>query len=151
LVVFASGDYNAPVVAGRLYHAELDPPEHEPGQLVLRLPPGQAEGDLNLVVDGQQPSVKLDLPGDVLLEISSGNVEIAVGEVKVVLTGSGGGRAEVSAGGSKISLKQDGDIELSTAANLTIKAQGNLKLQGNQVEIKGMAQVALSGAQVKIN
>ena len=62
LVVFLDGDPNAPVVVGRLYTDDLaPPPEGKDGELTLGLPAGAAEPDLNLVVDGAEPSITLEL------------------------------------------------------------------------------------------
>jgi phage baseplate assembly protein gpV len=143
VVVFMDGDTNAPVIVGRLYDPEREPPKHAEGELVLALPPGAETPDLELVIDGKAPAVKLTLPGDVLIEIAEGKVSIAVGAMKVEVTGSGGGRAEIAAGGSKLTLKKDGDVVLSSA--------GKLKLEGTEVEISGSSKVKVSGAQVEIN
>lgn len=143
LVLFLEGDVNAPVVVGRIYHPDQDPPEHDTGDLVLRLPSGQSNPDLNLLVQGEKPSIQLDMPGDVHIEIVKEKVAIQVGKLALTIDGAGGGRAEVAAGNSKITLKQDGDI--------TIKAAGNLKIEGTQVEISGSAKVSVKGGQVEIN
>jgi phage baseplate assembly protein gpV len=143
VVLFMDGDVNAPVIAGRLYTPDRDAPKHAEGELVLALPPGAAQPDLELVVDGNAPSITLTLPGDVKVEIKDGSVTFAVGEMTVSLTGSGGGRAEIAAGSSKLTLKKDGDV--------TLTAGGKLKLEGTEVEISGSSKVKVSGAQVEIN
>jgi phage baseplate assembly protein gpV len=143
VVLFMDGDVNAPVIAGRLYTPDRDAPKHAEGELVLALPPGAAQPDLELVVNGNAPSIKLELPGDVKIEIKDGSVKIAVGEMSISLTGSGGGRAEIAAGSSTLTLKKDGDV--------TLTAGGKLKLEGTEVEISGSSKVKVSGAQVEIN
>jgi phage baseplate assembly protein gpV len=143
VIVFMDGDVNAPVIVGRLYDPDREPPKHAEGQLVLALPPGQATPDLELIVDGKAPSVSLTLPGDVKISIEEGKVSIVVGAMSVEVTGSGGGRAEIAAGGSKLTLKKDGDVVLTSA--------GKLKLEGTEVEISGSSKVKVSGAQVEIN
>ena len=67
LVVFLDGDSNAGVVAGRIYHADLEPPQHERDQIVLALPAGSDSPDLSLLIKSTEPSVELKLPGDVSL------------------------------------------------------------------------------------
>lgn len=143
VVVFMDGDVNAPVIVGRLYDPDREPPTHAEEQIVLALPPGAATPELEMIVDGGAPSVKLTLPGDVAIEISDGLVDIVVGDMKLSVTGSGGGRAEVAAGDSKLTMKKNGDIVVTSA--------GKLKLEGTEVEISGSSKVKISGAQVEIN
>jgi hypothetical protein len=143
LIVFLEGDINAPVMVGRIYQPDLDPPEHETGQVVLKLPAGKSEPKLDLVVQGDEPSIKLLLPDKVTIEIVKDKVLIEVGDMSLSVDGAGGGRAEVAAGGSKITLKKDGDISVSSAGNLT--------LEGKEVKISGTAKVSVKGAQVEIN
>lgn len=148
VVLFMDGDYNAPVVVGRLYHPDQDPPKHKEGQIVLVLPSGESDPALSLEVEGDTPSIKLKLSSTpVTIEIVEKKVEIALAEgsdqIRVTLQTSGGGRAEIAAGDSKITLKNNGDI--------TVSASGKLKLQGSEVEISGSAKVKVSGGQVEIN
>ena len=138
LVLFIEADRNAPVVVGRLYHADLAPPEHDAGEVVLRLPAGSGDPAIDLVLVPDTPKVTLDLPGDVHIEITEGRVHIGVGDLHATLETAGGGRVEVAAGGSTLTLKKDGDVSL--------KAAGNLTLEGTQIEIKGSGTVAVKGA-----
>jgi phage baseplate assembly protein gpV len=143
LVLFLEGDRNAPVVVGRLYHPELDPPAHADGEVVLRLPAGSDEPTVDLVVAAQTPKVTLDLPGEVHIEIADGSVHIDVGELHARLESAGGGRVEVAAGGSTLILKKDGDVSLTAAGNLTI--------EGTEVKIRASGTVAVQGATVELN
>lgn len=143
VVLFMDGDVNAPLIVGRLYDPDREPPKHAEGELVLALPPGASEPDLQLVIDGKKPSITLELPGDVKVEIKDGDVKIVVAEMTLSLTSSGGGRAELAAGGSKLTIKKDGDV--------TLTSSGKLKLEGTEVEISGSSKVKVSGAQVEIN
>ena len=143
LVVFLDGDFNAPVVVGRIYHPDQDPPGHEREEIVLALPSAADPPDLKLRVKSQEPSIRLTLPGDVSIEIEEGVVGLAVGAMKVRIESGGGGRAQIAAGGSMITLKQDGDV--------SVKSAGKLTLEGVEVEVSGTSKVKVSGAQVEIN
>lgn len=143
VVVFLEGDYHSPVVVGRLYHPDQEPPKHKDGQLVLRLPSGASTPDLECEITGDPAAVKLTLPGDVLIEIVKEKVAINVGDIKATLDGAGGGRMELAAGSSKITMKKDGDV--------TVKAAGKLKLEASEVEISGQAKVKVSGGVVEMN
>ena len=150
LVVFTDGDFNAPLVVGQVYNSEQAPPEHADGQLVFRSPAGQATGDLNFVVELEQPSVKLDLPGDLELSLSEGEAVLQVGDMKLTLSGSGNGEALLEAGSASMRLKKGQSIEL-TATEISLKAETSLKLEAAQVEIKGSGSVDISGGIVNLN
>jgi phage baseplate assembly protein gpV len=136
VVVFMDGDYNAPVIVGRLYH----PDQNLFKQIVLALPSGAEDPNLTLEVDGTKPSVRLELPGsEVRIDIVEKEILIQVGEVAVTVQGSGGGRAEIAAGGSKITLKKDGDITIAASSS-------KLTLKANEIEIAGSSRVKISGA-----
>lgn len=143
VVLFLEGDYNAPVVVGRIYHPDQAPPSGAGSQMVLGLPSGAQKRDLNLIINGADPSLKLALTGDVSIEVTGQKAQMQVGEMRVNVDGAGGGRVEVAAGGSSIILKKDGDI--------TVSAAGNLKLEGTQIEINGSAKVKIAGALVEMN
>ncbi len=143
VILFLEGDYNAPIVMGRLYHPDKNPPKHAEGEIVLRLPAGEAEPKLSMEILSAEPTYRLILPGEVKLQLMKDEIQMEVGAMHVHLTAAGGGRAEIAAGGSKITLKKDGDI--------TISAQGKLNLEATEIKIAGQAKVAISGAQVEIN
>ncbi len=143
IILFINGDQNAPVVAGCLYNSDKEPPKHTDGEINLKLPAGSDEGDLNLTIKGEEPSLKLTLPAEVEISAIEGALNFKVGKISVGLTASGGGLAEIAAGGSTITIKQDGDIIIS--------AQGKLNLEGQEVSIKGQAGVLINGAKVEVN
>nr|CBX29012.1 hypothetical protein N47_P17170 [uncultured Desulfobacterium sp.] len=143
VVIFMDGDYHAPVVVGQLYTPAKEPPEHNDDNIVLRLPAGNDEPELNIEITRAKPSLTLTLSEDVSLEILKDSVAVKVGDMNLTLTTAGGGRAELGAGGSTIVMKKDGDITMTAKTKLTIEAQ--------EIEISGQSQVKISGAKVDIN
>lgn len=143
VVVFLEGDYHAPVVVGRLYHPDQEAPQHQDGQLVLRLPSGTSTPNLECEITGDPASLTLTLPGDVVVELLKQKIRMAVGDLALTLDGAGGGRATVVAGGSTITVKKDGEV--------SIKAAGKLTLEGTEVEITGQGKVKVTGATVEVN
>jgi len=143
LVAFLEGDWQAPVVVGRLYHPGQQPPKHADGQFVLRLPSGASEPQLHCEVQADPASVSLRLPGDVELRLEKDVLSVAVGQLQVLLEGAGGGRMTLSAGDTQVTLKADGDIGLKTA--------GKLKLEAAEIEIAGSAKVKISASLVELN
>jgi hypothetical protein len=102
-----------------------------------------ATPDLECEIAGDPPGVKLTLPGDVLVEVVKEKITLAVGDVKVTLDGAGGGRMELVAGGSKITMKKDGDIQMKTSAKI--------KMEAAEIEISGQSRVKVSGGTVEVN
>jgi uncharacterized protein involved in type VI secretion and phage assembly len=143
LVTFLEGDWQAPVVVGRLYHPDQQPPKHTDGELVLRLPSGAAEPPLACVIGSDPVRLTLTLPGDVRVDVEEDKLSLAVGKLRVALDGGGGGRLTVEAGGTAITLKADGDLSL--------KSPGKIKIEGTEIEIAGSAKVKVSGALVELN
>jgi len=146
VILFLEGDVNAPIVVGRLYHPDQNPPKHQEGELVLKLPSGKAEPDLTLEISGKEPTLRLKLPGDVLLEVVQEKVVIQVGGADgmvISVDGAGGGRSELKAGDAKITLKKNGDITISTSTKLT--------LEGSEIAISGSSKVKITGAIVEVN
>ncbi len=139
VIAFMDGDVNAPVVIGRLYHSDQTPPPHEEGQLVLEVPSGDPQ--IKVKVEAATPSINLTM-GDVALEVLSDTVKLTVGEV-VIEALSSGNRVEIAAGSTSLVMKSSGEV--------TLKTDGNFKVEANQVEIKAAAKLSLSGAQVEIN
>lgn len=144
LVTFLEGDYNAPVVIGRLYHPDQDPPQHDEKQIVLRLPSGSDNPDLNCEIDSDPVKVTLTMPGDVSLEIKEDTVTVAVGDIKLTLDAAGGGRLSAEAASTSITLKKDGDVAISSQ-------QGKITLGGTEIDITAQGRVKISGATVEIN
>ena len=142
-VVFAGGDYASGLVVGRVYHPDQNPPKHGSGEIVLALPSASADPTLNLKIKGEDPSINLMLSGDVKVQITEGKVVIAAGEMQVSLDASGSGVTEIEAGGSKVTMKKDGDVDISSSGKLTLK--------GTEVEISGDSKVKISGGEVEIN
>lgn len=144
LVTFLEGDYNAPVVIGRLYHPDQNPPKHDEQQIVLRLPSGSDNPDLNCEIDSDPVKVLLTMPGDVQVEIKQDTVTVAVGEIKLTLEAAGGGRLTAEAGSTSITLKKDGDVAVSSQ-------DGKITLDGTEIDITAQGRVKISGATVEIN
>lgn len=145
LVVFCDGDHHAPVVAGRLYHPDADPPGHADGQVVLALPSGASSPALTITVTAD-PTVTVDFPDakvTLALDGTGPAASLTVGDLSATLDGSGSGQVEVKTGGATFTLTGSGDVTLS--------AQGTLTLEGAQVQISAQGQLKVKGATVEIN
>lgn len=143
VVLFLEGDIHSAVVVGRLYHNDLAPPTHKAGELILALPAGSDSPKFLREITGDPATYRLTLPGDVIFEMVENTALLKAGEVQAEISASGGGRIELTAGGTKLTLKKDGD--------LSIEAAGNLAVEATDIEIKGRGNVKISGAMVEVN
>lgn len=145
VVAFSEGDYNAPVVVGQLYHSGKKPPPHDENKFVLALPDESADDPQMKVEISRTSNARLTLTvkDDITIDIVPDTISLKLGDIKLELTSGGGGRAEVSAGGSKMVIKKDGEI--------SIKAETKLKLEASEIEINGQASVKISGATIDLN
>ncbi len=153
VVVFPFHDLHNPVVVGRLYPRDVDPPDHSEGETVLALPGGETDADKVLEFriktpgDGtRQATVTLKgSPVSVSCTIADQSVEIKVQDVTISLqqAGSSDGTLTLSSGDTKVTLSQTGD--------LTLEASGTLKLKGGNVEINADAGVKVNGSTIDLN
>ena len=145
VVLFANADYHAPIVVGRLYNPSIPAPEHAPGEIALHLPAGTTASDakLNFTIKGDEPNIEMKAAPDVEVSIDGEQIGLAAGGIRLVLTSAGGGSAKLEAGGSVVTIKQDGDISFESPGKLTIKA--------TDIELQGSASVKVKGATVDIN
>jgi hypothetical protein len=145
VVVFLEGDTNSPVVVGRLYHSDMNPPPHEPGALVFRLPPDAEKPavDAEIALREDEPRVRLALGEGVQVELTREKAVITMGKLSATIDGTGSGRVEIAAGKALVTMKTDGDV--------AVTAPGKLTLEGKDVEINGSASVKIVAAGVEIN
>jgi uncharacterized protein involved in type VI secretion and phage assembly len=151
LVAFAGGDLHAPIVIGRLYNEEVEPPKNAPGELVSILPGDETSEtkriELRVATDGKR-SITLTLSGDsvsIELAVDDEGIHFKTQDVTLELTQSGAsdGKAELKVGDAKITLEQAGDISVET--------KGKLSLKATDIEIKADASVKVSGTTVELN
>ena len=152
LVVFAGGDLHDPVVVGRLYNEAVDPPEHAPGQLIAWLPGGEEDEAKALRLTVKTPgdgtrSLELALGGDieVKVEIDDQKIRLTAQDASITLSqsGSSDGKAELKVGDASIVIEQGGDV--------TITAAGTLELKADKVKITGDSSVQVTGQTIDLN
>lgn len=143
VVAFADGDFHEPLVLGRLYHADLAPPEHAPGDIVLHLPPGDGNPAFRATIRGGTPELELKLGDKVTVAVTADSVRLVAGDAEAVIEAGGGGRAELKVGDASMTLTGRGDIHFSTS--------GTFKVNATNIELTASAKATLSGAQVEVN
>ncbi len=143
LVAFVEGDDNAPVIVGRLHHADLPPPSIGDGQLALRLPPGDAAPALDLLLDQSVPEARFKVGDRTEVSVTDGIVTITAGDAAVTLDAEGTAETRIEVGQAKLTIAAGGDI--------TVETTGTLSMRATQIELKADATMTLSAAKVDIN
>ena len=152
LVAFPRGDLGSAVVIGQVYSDQRRPPEFTRDEAAL-VWPGDSDDvenkavDLRVKADGSEREVRVTLGGDkdASVRVADGTIEIRSGGAQIVISHSSGSDAaiEMSAGGTRIRLDQDGDLALESPATVSIK--------GSKVAIEGDTQVTVNGQVVELN
>lgn len=155
LVSFAGGDFDQPVITGRLYSDALRPPIYDEGQIVTHLPPDAGESDrIELALQGGKGgsrSVTLTLPSDVTLTVTDKKVEAVVGPITLTIDADAG-EAVLKTSGSTVTVKDGGDVTIEGNGNLTLKAQGNLEITaGGNLKLNATGTAELKGSVVNLN
>ncbi|HEX5187705.1 MAG TPA: hypothetical protein VFV86_12525 [Nitrososphaeraceae archaeon] len=127
LVSYINGDFNSPIVIGRLYNDEDRPPLSKEEEIVYQPPysPDNSLRRLNIVLP--QGTVKIDLYDDRLNVIigktsfsaqSKGEIEIKSEKTSIILDDTQG-----------IKIKSDINIQIESTQDLSIKAS-NINIDG---------------------
>jgi phage baseplate assembly protein gpV len=149
LVVFPRGDLASGIVLATVHSDHRAPPKFKADEIAL-IWPGDADDHeaeaAQLRLDGTKDArrITLKLGGDTeaSLVLDEGKATLSAGQLTLTLD-AGSEEATLAAGGTRIALKQDGD--------LVIEAVGKLTLSASQVEIKGDASVKINGQTVELN
>lgn len=151
LLAFDKGDVNQPILLGRLYNERDRPPLNKTDELIFRLPLAAADDKTvkTAIRNHQDQStpreILVEMPPKITMRISDGTVRATAGktEMKLDQPDGGGGTVTVVAGRTKITMNQDGDVTVEAAGSMSIKADGDLSLQGASVKIKGQGSVSV--------
>jgi phage baseplate assembly protein gpV len=147
LVLFPRGSLVSGIVFGQVYSDDRRPPKFAKDEIALIWPEAQEDRAVVRLDGTDDPKVSLAAGGDgeVAIELKKGEIKLAASGIALRLTYSGNsdGAIAVDAGGTKIELKQDGD--------LTVTAAGKLTLRGTQVSIEADGPVKINGATVDLN
>lgn len=139
LVSYINGDFELPVIIGRLYSREKKPPLFEDGQHLLELsqePTSISEPPIMDIkfVDGAQTTINL----------RDSSVVVTIGAMKLTISSGDEGKVELEAGSTKISLMEDGDISFETSTNISFKGSADINMEAS-------GDVNIKGAKVNIN
>ena len=135
LVSYVAGDPNRPIVVGRLYSDEANPPEHEEHEFVLEAPYAD---ETSIKIDAEQ-SVIVTTGKNVVTIEKDGNIVVA-GEADLQLTVSG--NVELSC--SDCTIDASGEINLGTGGDPVI-TEGSHKCYYSGAPLVGAPSVKAKG------
>jgi uncharacterized protein involved in type VI secretion and phage assembly len=130
LVQFLDRDVNAPVITGRLYNDQDRPPVNDAGLSVLHLPLDAADAD------AVHAELKSGDTRELSLKLGDG-LELVLRDDDPVV--------ELSVDGGK------GTVQIDRDGAITITSQGNIKIEGADINIEASGTLTLKGQTVNIN
>jgi len=142
LVGYINGDFELPVILGRLYSKEKLPPILEEGQYLMEMAPERYDEtskkprkiDIKFI-DGSQTTIHFD---NSLILIKSGNNELRImgdnEDGMSIQLGHSKGFLQVHEEGGVV-IRADEDIMINTKKNLIINAKENVEIQGKKIEL----------------
>lgn len=152
LVTFIRGDVNQAIIIGRLYNDEDRPPLNNNNEVIFKLPLDDSDNKTlkaamrNLQQQASEPrEVIIEMPPKITVRISDGTVRATVGksEMKIDQTNDTGGTVTVTTGRTKITMNQDGDIEVDAAGAVSLKAAKDLSIEAMNISIKSQLKTSI--------
>ncbi len=136
LLTFAKGDLNQGIVIGRLYTDDDRPPLNAGNELIMHLPLHAGDNAAikstirNIPANSPPREMLVEMPPKITVRISDGTVKATAGNSELTLDqpDGGGGTVTVVAGGTKITMNQDGDVTVESIGDMTLQADGSLTL-----------------------
>jgi phage baseplate assembly protein gpV len=161
LLAFEKGDVNQPLVIGRFYNADDRPPLNNPDEIIFRLPLAKADdstvmaGIRNISSNSPPREVLLEMTPKITVQVNDDTVRAIAGKTEMQLDqrGESGGTVTIFAGGTKITMHQDGDLTVEAGGNISLKTEtGDLSIEAVNVSIKSQLDMNIeaSGGQATL-
>jgi phage baseplate assembly protein gpV len=136
LLAFAKGDLNQAIVIGRLYTDDDRPPLNAINELIMHLPLHADDNGAiktavrNIPANSPPREMLVEMPPKITVRITDGTVRATAGNSEMTLDqpDGGGGTVTVLAGGTKITMNQDGDVNVEAVGDMTLQTDGALTL-----------------------
>ena len=143
LVSFVRGNVNQPIISGRLYNDEDRPPLHQPNEIIHRMPLAAEDTqtiklDFRNIPDNDPPrEILLEMPAKTKVKISDHQILTQVDQTKITVAqpADNDGTIIVEAGQSKVTISQDGDIQVESEGQISLTAKGDMNLKAPNINI----------------
>jgi hypothetical protein len=132
LISFINGDFELPVVIGRMYSKERPPPLYEDGIHLWEI----SKDGFGSSVEQSKVKIAFTDADQTTLEFDDAQINIVIGgDMNIKLNKD---EAIIDAAGNTITANKDGTLKLDFTGDVEIKSSGNIKLDASaNVEIKG--------------
>jgi hypothetical protein len=134
LVHFLHGDIHSAVITGRLYNDSDRPPEAKVHEFVYISPDSEESGVRRIY---------LEFPKGNKLLLDDDKLVLEMGKTKITINNDGDVQLDSNA---KLTISAKGDTEIKTQGNLTLDATGDVSVGGNNVSVKGKTGATLDGS-----
>lgn len=134
LVQFLYGDIHSAIITGRVYNDADRQPEAKPHEFVY-ISPDSAEQGIRRIY--------LELPKGNKLLVDDDKLVLEMGKTKLTINNDGD--VELKSNG-KVTITASGDAEIKAQGNLKLDAGGDVSVGGNNVSIKGQIGATMEGS-----
>lgn len=134
LVQFLHGDIHSAIITGRLYNDSDRPPEAKPHEFVY-ISPDSAEQGIRRVY--------LELPKGNKLLVDDDKLVLEMGKTKLTINNDGDVQLDSN---GKLTISAKGDAEIKTQGSLKLDAGGDVTVGGSNVSIKAQAGATVEGS-----
>ena len=141
LVSYINGDFNSPVVIGRLYNDEDRPPLSKEEEIVYQPSYSQDNSLRRLNIVLPQGTVNIDLYDDRL------NVKIG----KTSFSAQSKGEIEIKSEKTLITLDDTQGIKIKSDINLQIESTQDLSIKASNINIDGTVNTTLKGGVLNVD
>ncbi|SDR60346.1 hypothetical protein SAMN05519103_06781 [Rhizobiales bacterium GAS113] len=168
LLTFAKGEMNQAIVVGRLYTDDDRPPLNTTNEMIMHLPLHADDSAAiktavrNISSNSPPREMIAEMAPKITVRVTDGTIKATAGNSEMTLDqpDGGGGTVTVVAGGTKITMNQDGDVTVESIGDMTLQSGGAMSLEattnltlkaGASVEIDaGMSFSVQAGAEATL-
>jgi phage baseplate assembly protein gpV len=149
LLAFYDGDVNQAIIIGRLYNNADRPPVNNSDEVIFRLPLAKADDKTlkaairNIAANDPPREIIIEMPPKITIRITDGTIRATAGnsEMKLDQPDGSGGTVTLTAGQTKVTMNEDGDINVEAAGALTLKANDDITLEAQNIKINADLEV----------
>jgi phage baseplate assembly protein gpV len=144
LLAFVKGDVNQPIVIGRLYNDQDRPPLNNNDEVIFRLPLDDSDDKTlkaairNLQQTSEPREIIIEMDPKITVRITDGTIRATAGKSEMTIdqSNTSGGTVTVLTGSTKMTMNQDGDIQVEAAGSIALKANRDFSVDAMSISMK---------------